>query len=591
MSLDSRRVIDRIHAAKEYWAPDAERFTRNSARYLSSNAIAPSATGGEIQSLGRVNWLAINIAQKVSAVAIAVPDFLVIAGDTKQGPDGQPLGDEISSGIVREYLRAVFQANQIARAGRQIVLDRLIGGMGFMASLWTGGGYVAERIAPNDFVADPNVVETGWNDLRYAARRVAIPLDIAAKRYGRVVAERAWEVGNTGNVGDERDRQRYPVKIWVYWDEDEEIEVAEGGENDSEVLLRRPNLYGRVPVRCLLGEPHPTRAWGLSDYDVAYAAYALEEHLQDVVSRQAKDGGGHRWVQDGFVNEEDLAKLLRGENVPFVRISGATPEKAIGFSPNDALNPAVLAAMEYVHRGLMAAQGVTQYDIGLSQDGARFATEAAMIAHRSSARGTLLRREYEELLGYLARDCVAYTSRFGLDPNATTPASEELWFACRAVSEVHVMERSSSWRDPMLEQQQAGQLVTLMMQMFPLSVQLGKPVNPLKALDDLLRAQNRTDIQEYYLPEEQAAAIMQQMAQATDSSRRTPADTVRYSDAPPDVRRQLEAQAGLQPSQMPEPSREEHEIGMQAAKAQAEADTLALTRALDTDMREETEDE
>jgi hypothetical protein len=389
------------------------------------------------------------------------------------------------------------------------------------------------------------------------------------------------------------------VEIWVGWDATTEIEMQEGSEGayigdeggrffvpedaSNRVLAIRKNPYGCVPMIVMLNDHDPESEYGLGDYDRVQGSAELERLLQNIITHQARNGGGQAWFRSEYMDEEQVQMWLDGELDEPLRISGAPGDQALGFTANQALNEVVLKGLDYVSQGRNADQAVDQFQLGIVQDPSSTATAQTLAASRSTARSQLARTDYEgwlELVAYAVVECYL---KFGLDPRAGKPSQDDIadYAALKDVrveDGITVLEESAAFSDPTVERQAAMQLLGVALQAFQATIAEGTPIKISAFITDALNAFNRRDTDKYFMNPQETQAFMQQQAQqqaAAAASKqgprpqpKSPVETLNYANAPPDIQRQIEAQAGLTPSKEGNTEQNLHEASMQQDKHQ-----------------------
>lgn len=590
---------ERLSAGKAFMSVHVRRAERNIGRYKSSDRLRTTSTGDRKQMdslpVGEVNYPAINIRQMVAAIAHGNPDWKVEAATPE---DAQR---------VRKYLRKKFKALKVPRIGRRCLLDRALGAQGYAQYGWDAKGFFVEHVHPRDLAFDPHVTDETWNSPRWAMRRIKLPRREAEQRFGaRVLGTDGAKQDAFASEEDESGSGSRSIQIWVGWDAKTEVEMLDGAGKDSgtreafssktednEVLDDRPNLYGRVPLVVLQGDHDPDNEFSLSDYDTVAGAHEMQRRLQNIMNNQARNGGGIPWFRSEYVSSEQADQLTSGELEDPLEVTGAPGEAAVGFTPNQQMNQAVLESLQYVGAGIDADQAITQQDRGVVTDHAGTATEATLTASRSTSRGAMKRQDYEDFLVAIAEACIELTLKFGLDPKSYEGAGPDeeqvaLYQALQGVTEVQIIEESASFKDPAMEMQTSMQLLGVAAQVFPITLQTGQPLDIWGFLDDALRSSNRKDLSKYRLSPEATQQLMQQMQEQAQSAQggaqkgpKQPSESLNYKDAPPDIQRQIEEQAGLQPSEIGVQAGQAHEAQMQDAKQKHETGMLVAKGMLE----------
>lgn len=481
-------IPSRIKAGEEHMAPFTRKSTKNANRYLDSSSKRLSSLNafndGKPDSLpvGEINYMAMNIRQKVAASTIANPDWVVEC--TGENQDAAP--------VVREYIRKWWHKKKWNRVFRRALTSRFITGLGVVAYMWDAAeGFTVEYVRPDDFVIDPHTTDEGWDNPRWAARKIKLPCDEAYKRYGDQI-DGVWE----GDINSAESAKK-SVDIWIYYDQDYEAEVWNG-----KVLGEpRPNLYGRVPMRIICGDPNPDGEFPLGDYDTSLGVFEGLRKQHNILNGIASHGGARMWIRSDFIDPKVKESVLDGSHQGPIPVSGVPGESALGYVSPEPINEATLSTINLLMDGLRSDQGVIDLDTGVTDNSNETATQTAIRSTRSGARANLLRSECEGFVEDVVNDMVRISALFGLDPSQDPDEDDILvWEALTSVLEVRIVEESMMFRDPGQRQQQSMQLFQLATSSFELMNQLGFAPNLKKLFDDVLRSFDRRDVDQYYLP-------------------------------------------------------------------------------------------
>lgn len=576
-------ILDRLEKGREHLAKFAAKVKHAAARYRDSSGKSLGLPGGDTghgrrdQPVGEINNLAINARQKAAAIAFASPDWSITAEDP----------EDIE--IARTYIRDLWIERDWVRIVRRALLFRIVGGMGFVAYLWDPAeGFVLEFVHPKDLIVDPNVLDETWHKPRYGGRKVRMPVEEAYVRYGKEeIAEEFFDK----HVQREARPDENTVEIKLYWDRDTEAEAY-----GDRVLRKVRNEYDGVPIVPLQGDVNLDGEFSLGDYDQGLGAMEMIRRLQNLLNDAAQNGAGIPWFRADLIDESVRDQYIAGTYRGPLPINGMSGEEAAGYTSNMQLNEALLHALQYCTAGLDSDQGVTDLDRGVRDPTQRgeLATQTMLRASRSSSRGAQQRGEFERFCERITRALVKCTVSFGLDPRhgEVTEQSVRLWYACKQVNSARIIEESTAYKDPAVEQTSAMQLLQTMVSAMPLLLQLAamgaarKLPDITRFIEDVLRTSRRHQLDKYFLSDEQFGQavqfLSQQQAAEGESSQgaqkppRTPAETIAYKDAPPDIRRQIEAQAGLKPSQYTERTEQAHEVLLEMLEQEGEEERQAL---------------
>ena len=430
----------------------------------------------EAQEVGNVNYLAINIQTKVASVAIGDPDFYVNCGEA----------DADAAEIVKRFLRDLWKARFWARVCRKALLKRSISGMGIVAYLWHDElGPVIEHVRAKDLAIDPNVVD--WHHPKWGARRIRMARADAEARYPKHQEYFQGPSHDIPNLDEPAPMSRDNLELWCYWDT-----TTEAVMYGQTVLETGPNLYGCVPLLFLEGDIAPESEFSLGDYDSATQLQDMLARLQSQINNQAENGGAIGWYNPALLDDSSKDAFTQGRPQEFVAVT-AGAEETFGFISGEQMAQSLMEAFRIAQQGLDSVTGVTEFQRGVLNQNVKFATEAALMANQSGARGNQARIEYEQFLDSVARAVVDMVVRFGpsmmveQDPNDLG-----LMNALLSVQDICVLESSTAYKDPASEMQSSLQLLQAMMPF----VQAGL-VNALPLLTDVFRAFGKRDVQKY----------------------------------------------------------------------------------------------
>jgi len=445
----------------------------------------------EASEVGNVNYLAINILTKTASVAIGDPDFYVNCGEDY--PDSMGVNPQFSnadfSEVVRLYLKGLWKQRRWARTCRKALLKRSVSGCGIIAYLWHDTlGPVIEHVRPRDLSIDPHIKD--WNNPRWAARRILLPFDDARERFGNKIDLATTEPSDILNLDAPGPITKNTVELWLYYDKNTEA-ILHG----STVLEKGPNLYKRIPVLFLEGDIAPESEFSLSDYDLAAQIQEQLTRYQSMLNNQAESGGAIGWFNPMMLDDSSKEAFANGRPQGFVALK-ADAEDAFGFIPGEPLSQALLEAIRMTSQGLDSATGVSEYERGVINQSAKFATEAALLANKSGARGNQAQIEYEQFIDLIAKRVLEITLMFAPSLMGDgAPDDMLLLQAIGAVQDVAVIESSTSYKDPSQERQSNMQLLQALMPFIQAGI-----VDPAPVIADLLRSFGKRDVGKYLKP-------------------------------------------------------------------------------------------
>lgn len=496
-------IVARVKSGRTFMAPFARRDRASCRKFLdptdSSFAVmneqGQDNAGPPVDNPeGMHNPMMVNILVKVASVGMHDPDWHVECADPAtmgiQFP-GDPA--ELVTKLFTELWRHMFWSREFQTA----LIKRYVSGMGFIVALWNEPtGPVLEQVHSWDMSFDPHVKD--WRKSRWAARTIHIPHDEAVERYGK----QHFSDGEEDSFAEAENNDEYPkdsLELHIYWDIDEEIVIY-----GDEVLVRGPNRYGRIPMLVHLGDINPRNQFPLGDFALGTGLQSMFTAALELLTNQAKHGGGQGWYRPEAFEKADQDALHDSRPQGFVAVQGMRGEEAMGFTPSEAMNPAVLETLHLMQQFIDSLQGVSEFQRGVRDQGVKFATEAALLANQGGARGTQAKLEYEQFLEEAAWTVLDMLIRFG------NPQAENEWLLHEAlllVTNIQVHEGSTTFKDPAVEQQS---LLQLWQALAPAAPAIGLNLQELAI--KLLKAFGWHDAQRMFLSPEQLAVQQQQAA-------------------------------------------------------------------------------
>ena len=463
----------------------------------------------DYQPVGITNAIATNILTKTAAVAYGRPDFRVVCLETLTDDEDSNAESE----LVRKWLTSTWINKNWRRESNKCAMQRWIGGIGFVAYRWDEKkGETFEFIPSRDFGVDPNV--TNWQDLRWAWRKVRMPLREARERYpwSDEIADRSREAD-----AESMDSRPAAIEITIYHDVDsvheEDGEKSLGIEAhifEEEVLWRGKNLYERVPYLIFEGDisPGPT-VFPIGDMQLASGLQEELLEVQTLISNKAKHGGPVTLYDQRRFDESSRRALKDGKTQQWIGVKDTSQPPVIRV-PGEEITQAELEARRTAMNAIDSVTGIGQYQRGVVEEKPAYAAEVAYMSQQTGARASIARKEYEEFIDKWAAIAVWLHKTFGgpqIMPDGSDMPTEEdeliLWNALQKVVEVQVIEGSTTFRDPSMEQQQAMQLFQMMAQNFPLFLQMYQGglttelPNMTRLYEDVMRAFGRQNTDDY----------------------------------------------------------------------------------------------
>lgn len=438
------------------------------------------------QAIGNIPHLQINIRTKAAALAMVKPDWYV------------ECQDEDLVKIPGVYMAHLWKKNDWQRVVKKTIVKRAIMGIGCIAALWDDErGPCLEHVHLYDLIIDPHVID--WHDLRWAARRVMMPRDEARKRFP-AHADLLGKVAPQAQGGSDTPKMK-ALELWVYWDKDTEATMY-----GKTVLEKSDNLYGRVPLRFLLGDIDPTSEFDKGDSDSCTGMVALRTRLDDRLNNQAMHGGSMTFINnDSGLTTADKKNIESGKQQSIFFVDTSDFERLIHRTESEPMNPALLEANKSMQQAMDSAQAVNGYMRGVAPEGTKFATEVAATEGQSGALGTQARGEYEAFLDHLTDDIRDMTIQFA---KPETPEENLLIEALLSVQEMCTIEGSTEYKNPATERQSALAFGQAMMPFIQMQI-----VDPVAVALEVIRAWKKGDAKKFLNPQLAQMLQQQQMMQ------------------------------------------------------------------------------
>ncbi len=466
-------VTDRLAAGKKFFEMYGSKDREACFKFLDPSpmswGVAEDQAGARKTDTqqGEYNQLTMNIMVKVAALAFTDPDFHISNAQ-----------DDLEE-IVRMFLRELWAKRKWTRVLQHCLLKRFVVGLGICAEIWDAKlGVMLEAVDCWDFCCDPHIND--WAHLRWCARRISMPYEDAIDRFGEAVAGPMSQDDKLNlSIEDDFYSVENPAKsvdLWVYHDLQTEAIIY-----GDAILERKMNPYGRLPYRFLLGDINPRSPLPLGDYDSALGMQSLLVDLYNLLWSQAKNGGGVGWFRTDCMDKAAADNLLNGRPQGFVPIDGVPGGEAIGYTPSEPMNQALLEALRMANQGIDSMQGVSEYQRGVINQNVKFATEAALLSQQSGARGNSNQKDFEVFCNDIGKDVADMTAQFG---GAPQNLEESIFLqAINTTKEIALVEHSTAYKDPNFEMTRINQLVQALLPMVQLGVQFNWTALALKTLN------------------------------------------------------------------------------------------------------------
>lgn len=540
---------------------------------LQDDFFDPEADIPQEVPIGQPNYLAINNETRIAAIAMGMPALHVRANESPER-GGIPKAGEI---VAKAWEQSWQNGNWKREA--QASLQKLgICGLGMAWYRWDSVyGPCFEHVPSVRLLLDPHA--TNLYRLEYGGVKVRMSLRRALRLYDPDGKKEFFKIDTVDLSAREGDDTKHldtsVVTISIYFDREREAVAYR-----DKIVYRDVNRYKRIPLLPIEGFIDPRgRLLPLGDNIFASGLSQQVVDLAAIASSTAKHGGPITFGDTNFFDRKTQDALSEGnqQSVIFTinPINPTTPP--LYRIPGEQLSPAWPEARREAQQALDGIMGVTPAARGEQIQNVT-ATQSVMVEQRAGARPMQAKADVETWLTRWAEAYVWMMREFG-GPTLEEPGTQEtreIWEAMKATYEVRVVEGSTSFRNPASDQQAAMQLYTTFSQSYELWVALATQglsdvvPNMKEIADNVHRTFSIQNIDKMWQPapqpqekEEPPEAMLKALAAL-------------YKESPPDVRRQIEENFGLTPSELGEIQEQSgkpllemaHEEGMQLSEQQ-----------------------
>lgn len=464
----------------------------NSFPYISDEDAVADPDGGDVPvdvPVGEPNLVATNIIVKGASIAINYPDFVV-----KSKTDNMAFSE-----LVRKFMKDSFRLKGWTRRSQEALQKTDVAGLGCLAYRWDKERHSTfETVYTWQLSIDPNTVD--WENVEWAARKIRLSLRKAIARFGHPKDEEGNPYFPEVGEGDGRlDSER--LDFWLYYDRESEIV-----QYDGRTIKESENQYHAVPFLFLLAHPDPGPSiWPISNNVLAAGLQAGLTQVNDIITNSAINGRPILYGDAGRLSSESKEALENLQQQGFVPVDDmVTPP--FGRLPGEELSPSLLERQTKYEQSIDAVMGVTEYMRGVITSDPKFATQVGAASQSSGAMGNKSRIEFERFLVRMAEVVVFMEIEFGgpeYDTEGNIKVPDEvmaLWQAMQDVSEINVLECSTTYKDPTFELQQAMQRLNVIAQLMPIFFQMGGMIPNLQELvNDVYRYSNIHDTSRYWV--------------------------------------------------------------------------------------------
>jgi hypothetical protein len=286
--------------------------------------------------------------------------------------------------------------------------------------------------------------------------------------------------------------------------------------------------------------------------------------------------------QDAFEKNGISALMLDQDNV---MVPTAAPDDMplndlIVPLPQTPIDPQMYQYVEMTASDIDKISGVSEFQQGQSPDIRHTATEAAMMSDAANSRAADKLRVVEKCMGMVARRIVQLAQQYMTQDTEARVMGKNgypVWIPCSPehIQGEYAFEVEAGSTKPLNESQRRSDAMQLLQTLMPMA---GSGLINVPELVKYVLTQGFgiKDADRFLSP--QQGQPQQPGPGKSGSPRQSLVETINYKDAPPDIQRQIEQAAGLQPSQVGGSSPAEQQVGQamqpqiqQAAQAPQQA--------------------
>lgn len=411
-----------------------------------------------------------------------------------------------------------------------------------------------ERVSPFDIFIDPEA--TAPSDLKWIAQRIVLPL-AAAQADGRydqaarndlkadMATNARWrdDSQNGQKEGANDDIKR--VTLWEYWDIQHEFYCvyAEGAKRFLLKPTDNPYPFGH-PFFFLPNYEVTDQFYPIGDVEqIEPIQYELNGVRSDMMNHRKRYQRAYLYLRDKFTLD-GMSALTSSEDGRMIPVDGDEDlGRLVQSIPQESLDPQMYNYSQTIEQDLELVSGVTEFQRGSAPEVRRTATEASMLQSATNARVSDKLAQVEVFMADIAEAVIQLAQMYMSEDEAAKIVGQngDVGWKVFTPEEIQgefdftVEAGSTQPKDENFKRQQALELFQTM-QPF-----VGDVIEPKALVTYVLR-------EGYGI--KNPDQFMSQQAPQQPSPAQKIIETLNYKDLPPDIQRQVEQQAGFQPSQM-----------------------------------------
>lgn len=413
-----------------------------------------------------------------------------------------------------------------------------------------------ERVSPRDMLIDPEA--TCDDDLKWIAQKIVRPLAEVKADPTYTTAGRKAVQADAGTNPRWRDDALEGNASKAYSDDVKRVTLYEFydlrnnfycvfAENGGNAFLLEPTelpyAYGH-PFVYIGNYDVPDQFYDIGDLE---ALEPLQMELNavrsDMSNHRKRYQRAHLALRDKFTPEA-MRTLEDPTDGRVIWIEGDTPLEGLVIPlPQEPLDAQMYQYSEQIESDIDLVSGVSEYQRGAQSEIRRTATEASMINDASNARSSDKLSQVEVFLQEIAKRVVQLAQQYLTGDHAVQIIGQDgakQWISydgptIQGEFDFMVEAGSTQPQDENFKRSQALQLATT------LAPYVGTTVDPTALVMYILKDGFGIKNPEQFMAQ----------AQPTDTGPSQKfIETMNYADAPPDIQRQMEAEAGFTPSKI-----------------------------------------
>jgi len=411
-----------------------------------------------------------------------------------------------------------------------------------------------ERVSPFDLFIDPEA--TCPTDLKWIAQRIVLPIEAvkADERYDKaarndlkadMATNARWRDDDLTGEQEKANDDIRRVTIWEYWDIQHEFYCiyAEGAKRFLLKPTDNPYPFGH-PFFLLPNYEVTDQFYPIGDVEqIEPIQYELNGVRSDMMNHRKRYQRAYLFLRDKFT-ADGMSALSSSEDGRMIPVDGDEDlQRLVQPLQQVPLDAQMYSYSETIESDLELVSGVTEFQRGSAPETRRTATEAQMLNSATNARVSDKLAQVEVFMAEIAEAVIQLAQMYMTQEEAAkivggngqvswanfTPENIQGEF------DFEVEAGSTQPKDENFKRQQALELFATMQPFIEQGI-----LDPTAMVTYVLREGYGVKNPDQFMPKQPPPE--QPPAQKIIES-------LNYRDLPPDIQRQVEAQAGFTPSQ------------------------------------------